>query len=164
MTHTDLAEKVSIRDASMLCYIETRWRRRQRQGVARHARLDIERDTAERIIDALAVAIDGKPSSAKSFNQFPYEDLADYGNWGQDNNDSKRDTAHAALFMAYLVFSGGRIPLRGIEMHGTYFRPDVWVAGALVKKGYLAVDESAEFVVTQDGWSFVADTLEVLGK
>lgn len=50
-------------------------------------------------------------------------------------------------------------------MHGTYFRPDVLVAGALVKKGYLTVDESAqEFVVTPDGWSFVADTLEVLGK
>ncbi|UWU19601.1 hypothetical protein N2599_36905 (plasmid) [Rhizobium sullae] len=128
--------------------------------------LDIEKDTAKRIIDALAVAIDGKPSSAKSFNQFPYEDLADYGNWGQDNNDSKRDTPRTgALFMAYLVFSGGRIPLRGIEMHGTYFRPDVWVAGALVKKGYLTVDESAqEFVVTQDGWGFVADTLEGLGK
>ena len=63
-------------------------------------------------------------------NQSPYKDLADYGNWGQDNNDSKRDTPRTrALFMVYLVFSGGRIPLlRGIEMHGTYFRPDVWVA------------------------------------
>lgn len=35
--------------------------------------LDIEKDTARTIIDALAVAIDGKPSSAKNFNQFPYE-------------------------------------------------------------------------------------------
>jgi hypothetical protein len=120
VTHTELAEKVSIRDASMLCYIETAgggdsdnaW-----QGM-----LDIEKDTARRIIDALAVAIDGKASSADA-------------------------------------------PRCGIEMHGTYFRPDVWVAGALVKKGYLTVDESAqELVVTQDGWSFVADTLEVLGK
>lgn len=86
--------------------------------------LDIEKDTAKRIIDALAVAIDGKPSSAKSFNQCPYEDLADYGNWGQDNNDSKRDTPRTrALFMAYLVFSGGRIPLRGIEMHGSLATP-----------------------------------------
>ena len=160
----DLAEKVHIRGVSMLCYIETchggdngnRW----------HGMLDIDKDTAKRIIDALAVAIDGKPSSAKSFNQFPYEDLADYGHWGQDNNDSKRDTPRTrALFMAYLIFSGGRIPLRGIGMHGTYFRPDVWVAGALVKKGYLTVDESAhEFVVSPDGWRFVADTLESLGK
>ncbi|WP_156936440.1 hypothetical protein [Mesorhizobium sp. LNJC394B00] len=128
--------------------------------------LDIERDTATRIIDAMAVAIDGKPSSAKSFNQFPYENLADYGNWGQDNNDSKNDTPRTrALFMAYLIFSGGRIPLRGIEMHGTFFRPDVWVAGALVKKGYLMVDESAgEFLVTQTGWAFVAETFEMLGK
>ncbi|MER9456574.1 hypothetical protein [Mesorhizobium sp. M0478] len=128
--------------------------------------LDIERDTATRIIDAIAVAIDGKPSPAKSFNQFPYENLADYGNWGQDNNDSKNDTPRTrALFMAYLIFSGGRIPLRGIEMHGTFFRPDVWVAGALVKKGYLTVDESAgEFLVTQAGWAFVAETLEGLGK
>lgn len=113
-----------------------------------------------------AHAIDGKPSSAKSFNQYPYENLADYGNWGQDNNDSKNDTPRTrALFMAYLVFSGGRIPLRGIEMHGTFFRPDVWVAGALVKKGYLTVDESSgEFLVTQNGWAFVAETLEGLGK
>ncbi|MER9313538.1 hypothetical protein NKI51_30490 [Mesorhizobium australicum] len=66
--------------------------------------------------------------------------------------------------MAYLVFSDGRIPLRGIEMHGTFFRPDIWVAGALVKKGYLTVDESAEeFLVTQTGWAFVAETLEGLG-
>ncbi|ESX02349.1 hypothetical protein NKJ16_29440 [Mesorhizobium sp. M0179] len=97
--------------------------------------LDIERDTATRIIDAIAVAIDGKIPSSKSFNQFPYENLADYGNWSQDNNDSKNNTPRTrALFMAYLIFSGGRIPLRGIEMHGTFFRPDVWVAGALVKK------------------------------
>ena len=128
--------------------------------------LDIEKDTAKRIIDALAVAIDGKPSSAKSFDQYPYENLADYGNWGQDNNDAKNDTPRTrALFMAYLVFSGGRIHLRGIEMHGTFFRPDVWVAGALVKKGYLTVDEIAgDFVVTREGWEFVAQTLEGLGK
>ncbi|MHA6685367.1 hypothetical protein [Mesorhizobium sp. A556] len=67
--------------------------------------------------------------------------------------------------MAYLVFSGGRIPLTGIQMDGTWFRPDVWVAGALVKRGYLLVDEAAgEFRVTPEGWAFVADTLEGLGK
>ncbi|MER9435828.1 hypothetical protein [Mesorhizobium sp. M0618] len=128
--------------------------------------LDIEKDTAKRIIDAIAMSIDGKPSSAKSFDSYPYENLADYGNWGQDNNDSKHDTPRTrALFLSYLVFAGGRIPLRGIEMHGTWFRPDKWVAGALVKKGYLTVDESVgEFLVTQDGWAFVAETLEGLGK
>ena len=127
--------------------------------------LDIEKDTATRIIDALAVAIDGKPSSAKSSTNSPTRTSPTTAT-GVKTTMTRRGTPRTpALFMAYLVFSGGRIPLRGIEMHGTYFRPDVWVAGALVKKGYLTVDESAqEFVVTQDGWSFVADTLEVLGK
>ncbi|MBM2715346.1 hypothetical protein JQK88_29900 [Mesorhizobium caraganae] len=98
--------------------------------------LDIEQESAKRIIDALAVAIDGEKSSAMSFDPYPYENLADYGNWGRDNNDSKNDTPRTrALFMSYLVFSGGRIPLRGIEMHGTSFRPDKGVAGALMKKG-----------------------------
>lgn len=90
----------------------------------------------------------------KSFNSTPYDDLADYGNWGQDSNDSTNDTPRTrALFGAYLVLSGGRIPLRGIEIQGAWFRPDQWVAGALMKKGYLIVDEGAgEFIVTREGW------------
>jgi hypothetical protein len=48
-------------------------------------------------------------------------------------------------------------------MDGVYFRPDVWVAGALVKKGYLIVDEAAgEFRVTPAGWLFVAESLEAI--
>jgi hypothetical protein len=126
--------------------------------------LDIDQETASRVIDALAELIDGKPSSAKTFSPAPYGDLTVYGNWGQDRNDSRRDTNRTrALLMAYLVFSGGRIPLTGIPMNGTYFRPDVWVAGALVKKGYLIVDEEAgEFRVSPEGWGFVAQTLEAL--
>ncbi|MER8845790.1 hypothetical protein [Mesorhizobium australicum] len=128
--------------------------------------LDLEKDTAKRIIDALAFAIDGKKSSAKSFEPYPYENLADYGNWGQDNNDSKNDTPRTkALLLSYLILSGGRIPLRGIELHGAWFRPDKWVAGALVKKGYVTVDESAGvFLVTASGWAFVAETLEALSN
>jgi hypothetical protein len=53
MTHTDLAEKVSIRDASMLWHIETRRQRRRDNGW--QGMLDIEKETATRIIDALAV-------------------------------------------------------------------------------------------------------------
>jgi hypothetical protein len=128
--------------------------------------LDIEQGTAKRIIDAFTVAIDGKPSSAKGFSSTPYENLADYGNWGQDNNDSRNDTPRTrALLMSYLIFSGGRIPLRGIQMQGTWLRPDVWVAGLLAKKGYLTVDQSSqEFLVTREGWAFVAETLEGIGK
>ena len=48
--------------------------------------LDIEKDTARTIIDALAVAIDGKPSSAKNFNQFPYEYPADCDQQGTQGN------------------------------------------------------------------------------
>ncbi|MHA6685366.1 hypothetical protein [Mesorhizobium sp. A556] len=45
--------------------------------------LDVEKETASTIIDALAVAIDNKPSSAKTFSSVPYESLAVYGNWGK---------------------------------------------------------------------------------
>jgi hypothetical protein len=127
--------------------------------------LDIDKDTASRIIDALAVAIDGKTSSAKTFSETPYDSLADCGDWQQDHNDSQRDTPRTrALFLAYLLFSGGRIPLKGIQMDGTYFRPDKWVVGALMKKGYLTVDNpTGEFQVTSQGWEFVAETLEAIG-
>jgi hypothetical protein len=128
--------------------------------------LDIDKETASRIIDALAVAIDGKTSSAKTFSDTPYDSLADYGDWQQDHNDSQRDTPRTrALFLAYLLFSGGRIPLKGIQMDGTYFRPDKWVAGALMKKGYLTVDNpTGEFQVSSQGWEFVAETIEAIGQ
>lgn len=128
--------------------------------------LDIDKNTASRIINAVATTIDGKSSSAKTFSETPYDSLADYGDWEQDQNNSKRDTPRTrALFLAYLLFSGGRIPLKGIQMDDTYFRPDKWVAGALVKKGYVTVDKAAgEFQVTREGWEFVAETLEAIGQ
>ena len=127
---------------------------------------DIEQHTAERILDALTIAIDGKISSAKTFSETAFEELADFDNWGQDANDSTKDTARtSALFLAYVIFSWGRIPLRGIKMSGIYFRPDLWVAGALVKKGYLTPDADAQdLVVTEDGWRFIASSLEGLSQ
>ncbi|RWO81033.1 hypothetical protein [Mesorhizobium sp.] len=127
--------------------------------------LDIPKETAARIVDAIAMAIDGKPCSAECFNPSPYVNLADYDNWGRDNSASKNVALRTrALLVAYIVFSGGRIPLRGIEMQGTYFRPEAEVAGILVNKGYLTVNESSgEFLVTQSGWAFVAEALERLG-
>ncbi|TPI58640.1 hypothetical protein FJ417_18630 [Mesorhizobium sp. B3-1-7] len=123
--------------------------------------LNIDKETAAKIIDALAVAIDGKPSSAKTFSASPFTGLADYGDWGQQNNDATQDTPRTiALFLSYLIFSGGRIPLIGIQMQDTWFRPDVWVVGALEKRGYLTVDESSGyFLVTSEGWSLVANAL-----
>jgi hypothetical protein len=55
--------------------------------------LDIEKDTARTIIDALAVAIDGKPSSAKNFNQFPYEYPADCDQQGTQGMGEDMDRA-----------------------------------------------------------------------
>lgn len=126
--------------------------------------LDTGKETASRIIDALSNLIDGKPASAKTYQDTPYETLAEYENWGQDENDSQNDTPRTrALFLAYLVLSGGRIPLTGIALSDGYFRPDLWVAGALVKKGYMIVDHAAgEFRATPKGWDFVAETLEGL--
>lgn len=124
--------------------------------------LEMEEETAKRIINAVAVAIDGKPSSAKTFASSPYQDLESYGQWAQEGNNSKFDTTRTrALLISYLLFSGGRIPLLGIQMGEKWFRPDKWVAGALVKKGFFEVDEAAgEFVVTPTGWEYVAETLE----
>lgn len=128
--------------------------------------LNIDQETASRIMDALGRIIDGKPASAKTFSPVPFDDLAIYENWGQDQNNATKDTARTrALFMAYLVFSGGRIPMTGIPMIETYFRPDAWVIGALEKQGYLIVDEAVgEFQVSAKGWEFVAQTLEKLKR
>lgn len=53
----------------------------------------------------------------------------------------------------------------GIQIGEKWFRPDKWVAGALVKKGFFEVDKTAgEFVVTPAGWEFVAETLEMHSK
>lgn len=126
--------------------------------------LNVDKKTAAQIIDAIATAIDGKPSSAKTFHPSPFSGLSDYGDWGQENNDATQDTPRTiALFLSYLIFSGGRVPLVGIQMQDTWFRPDVWVAGALVKRGHLVVDEPAgDFVVTAKGWSLIAKALEEL--
>lgn len=45
--------------------------------------LNTDQETASRIID-------GKPASAKTFSPVPYDDLATYGNWGQDQNNATR--------------------------------------------------------------------------
>lgn len=128
--------------------------------------INLNEATARRIIDAIANAIDGKPASAKTFSSDAFTDLADFESWGQANNDSINDTNRTdALTVAYLLFSGGSIPLSGISMSGTYFRPDKWIIGALVKKGRAAVDESGQNVVfTQLGWNWMAGVLEEHAK
>lgn len=126
--------------------------------------ITLNRQAAEAIINALALKIDGKPSSSKPFSEVPYDGLSSYDNWGQSHNDSKNDTPRTkALLTAYVMFCGGRIPLRGIPLVQGYIRPDLWVAGALVKKGYWTVDtEAEEFVMTQQGWEFLAGALSDL--
>lgn len=128
--------------------------------------LDMNEKTARRIIDAIAVAIDEKPASAKTFSPGPFTELSDFNSWGQQNNNSLNDTTRTdALTVAYLLFSGGRIPLQGIEMRGAWFRPDKWIMGALVKKGRARIDESTnEVVFTQGGWEWMAGVLEGVAK
>lgn len=46
--------------------------------------LNVDKKTTAKIIDAIACAIDGKPSSAKTFEPSPFGGLSDYGDWGQD--------------------------------------------------------------------------------
>lgn len=124
-------------------------------------------DVARRILDAVCIAIDHKPASAKTFSDEPFSDLTTYASWGQDANDStKRVTTRTrAMLIAYLMFSGGRIPYSGIEVGGKWFRPDKWIAGALVKNGHALADDSEQvFVVTPHGWSLVAETLEMLSS
>lgn len=84
--------------------------------------LNVDRKTAAKTIDAIACAIDGKRSSAKTFEPSRFGGLSDYGDWGQENNDAIQDTPRTiALFLSYLIFSGGRIPLVGIQMEDTWF-------------------------------------------
>lgn len=123
---------------------------------------DINVETARRILDALAVAVDGKPSSAKTFSPVPYSDLVTYEDWRQEDNDSQAVTPRTrALLLAYLMLSGGRIPYAGIPVNGAWFRPDAWVAGSLVKLGYMTADDNtAAFTLTQSGWELAAEALE----
>lgn len=126
--------------------------------------LDLDEDTARRIVDAIAVAIDGKKASAKTFANTPFTELSDFASWGQQGNNSLNDTTRTdALTVAYLLLSGGRIPLQGLEIRGAVFRPDKWVVGALVKKGRALVD-GTEIVFTQKGWEWVAGVLEGMKK
>lgn len=128
--------------------------------------LDLNEPTARRIIDAIAITIDGKPSSAKTFSDGPFTELSDFNAWDQQQNNSLNDTKRTdALTVAYLLFSGGRLPLQGIEMRGSWFRPDKWIVGALVKKGRAVIDQTSnEVVFTQTGWEWMAGVLEGLAK
>ncbi|MBD9454049.1 hypothetical protein IB244_21290 [Rhizobium sp. RHZ02] len=120
--------------------------------------------TARRIIDAIAVAIDGKPSSAKTFSEEPFIGDPDL-HWWKQYEPPKDTNRTEALTIAYLLFSGGRIPLRGVQMRGAYFRPDKWLVGAFLKKGHASIDETSnEIVFTQAGWEWVAGILQGLAK
>ncbi len=126
--------------------------------------IETNRQTVDAIIDRTCRAVDGKVSSSKPFSQIPFDDFADYIDWGKDNNDSQNDTNRTrALFLSYVLLNGSRIPMQGTRTLDGWVRPDKWVAGALVKKGYLRVDLAAnELVVTVSGWTFLADTVERL--
>jgi len=124
--------------------------------------IDVNEPTARRIIDALALAIDQKPSSAKTFQKGPFTGEADLSWW--EKYDKPMDTPRTeALTIAYLLFSGGRIPTRGIEIDGAYFRPDQYIVGAFIKNGRFRHDEDAEeLIFTQHGWTWLAGVLEDL--
>lgn len=87
------------------------------------------------------MAIDKKPSSAKTFQKAPFTDEADLSWWTR--YDKPMDTRRTeALTIAYLIFSGGRIPMQGIRMQDAYFRPDQYIVGAFLKNGRFHHDES----------------------
>jgi hypothetical protein len=124
--------------------------------------LNINEATARRIIDALARAIDGKPSSAKTFQKAPFTQQSDLSWWEQyaAPNDTRRTEA---LTVAYLFFSGGRIPVQGIQMQDAYFRPDQYIVGAFLKNGRFQIDEATnQLVFTQTGWDWMAGVLETM--
>ncbi|MDB5507112.1 MAG: hypothetical protein JWR75_1750 [Devosia sp.] len=122
---------------------------------------ELDVDTARRIVDAFAVAIDGKPASAKTFSPKPFADLITYKTWKQEANNSHEITTRSrGLLLAYLLMSGGHIPYSGVPVGGGWFRPDAWVAGSLVKLGYATADDEAKaFRVTLLGWKLAVDTL-----
>jgi hypothetical protein len=122
--------------------------------------IDINQATARRIIDALAMAIDKKPSSAKTFQKTPFTEQADLSWWSQYKKplDTPRTEA---LTIAYLLFSGGRFPMKGMQMQDAYFRPDQYIVGAFLKNGRFQRDEATDdLVFTEEGWSWMAGVLE----
>lgn len=122
--------------------------------------IDLNEPTARRILDALALAIDNKPASAKTFQNSPFTEAADLSWW--EKYDNPMDTRRTeALTIAYLVFSGGRIPKQGIQLAGAYFRPDQYIVGAFLKNGRFRHDEvTDELLFTQEGWSWLAGVFE----
>ncbi|MDW9812848.1 hypothetical protein [Sinorhizobium meliloti] len=126
----------------------------------------IEKETATRIIDALALRIDKKTASAKTFANTPSTEFDVYDNWQDSAYATRQDTTRTkALVLAYTIFSGGRISKEGIKMGSVWFRPDVWIIKAMIQKGYLKESTPpTHFELTETGWRFVADVVEGLNS
>lgn len=128
--------------------------------------MQLSKDTAVRIIDALALSIDKKPASAKTFASKPADETS-FENWQNASYATKQDSTRTkALVLAYTMFSGGKLPKEGIRIDGAWFHPDIWVVKAMLNNEYLveAVD-GAHFELTSKGWALIAETLEgLVGK
>ncbi|PTM90139.1 hypothetical protein [Mycoplana dimorpha] len=127
--------------------------------------MQVTKGTAVRIIDALALAIDKKRASAKTFDGRP-ADPGRFGNWQDAKYSTTQDTPRTrALLLAYAMFSGGKLPKEGIRIDDHWFHPDIWVMKAMLNKGYMIENaQGSHFELTETGWSFIAETVEGLAS
>ncbi|MCD2183668.1 hypothetical protein [Rhizobium sp. GN54] len=125
----------------------------------------LTREIAVRIIDALAIAIDGKSASAKTFNCKP-ADVAKFDNWQDALYSTSQDTPRTrALVLAYALLSGGKLAKGGFQIDGHWFHPDIWVVKTMLNKGYMIENaDGSHFELTESGWSLIADTIEGLAQ
>ncbi|TCA40092.1 hypothetical protein E0H72_21835 [Rhizobium leguminosarum bv. viciae] len=116
--------------------------------------LPISCENARVIFDNICLRIDGKKASAWTSQATPFSDLETIEDWGQEANNAKNETSRTDAFLfGYTLFTGGKIPMRGIQFNNGYVRPDAWVVGALLKSDRISVDPSAKmFELTELGW------------
>ena len=124
--------------------------------------MELNQVSAERLIDACTLLVDQKVASAKTFGISPFSDLGNWDAWGQSSNDAVNLTPRTkGYLLAYVLLSGGSIPMVGLRLADAWFRPDIWVMGALVKFGmFEARDDEGRFVLTPAGWTALAELME----
>ncbi|PDT17628.1 hypothetical protein CO670_07815 [Rhizobium sp. J15] len=116
--------------------------------------LPISCENARVIFDNICLRIDGKKASAWTSQAAPFLDLETIEAWGQEANNAKNEKSRTDAFLfGYTLFTGGRIPMKGIQFSDGYVRPDAWVVGALLKSDRIFCNPSAKmFELTEHGW------------
>ncbi|MBY2965541.1 hypothetical protein HF251_23060 [Rhizobium leguminosarum] len=128
--------------------------------------LPISCENARVIFDNICLRIDGKKASAWTSQATPFSDLETIEAWGQEANNAKNESSRSDAFLfGYTLFTGGKIPMRGIQFSDGFVRPDAWVVGALLKSDRLSVQATTKgFELTGSGWERVSALSKAFGS